>query len=259
MDININHDSDLSADERNTTVVVVRGDSCFGPAGIGAPPDRASESSTDPGAALPYVDYEMQRRFDEAVGSCRKVNSGRGYFHRRKIGVVAALDPAYLLYRTVRACPELEAPLRQIDILKERKRRLGPDKTCLACMYVAMQPIADEDYKDCSAYAAYLLQAEFEDKHPDEFEDWAKTKRLKKCLSEVRARKRAARSEEPSKDLAANLDLSIRRRTTGVRGSLDGEKFELSSSTLASILDLIRADRSGKASETQNTAGGTDA
>jgi hypothetical protein len=259
MDISINQNSDPGLDESIGTVVSVRGDSCSGPAGISALPDRPDETSTDPGAALPLVDHEMQRRFDQAVDSCCKINSGRGYFHRRKIGVVAALDPAYLLYRTVRACPDLEAPLRQLDILKERKRRLGPGKTCLACMYVAMQPIADEDYKDCSAYAAYLLQAEFEDKHPDEFEEWAKTARLKECLGKVRARKRAGRLEELSEDIASNLDLSIRRRKTGVRGSLDGDKFELSSSTLSGNLDLIRADRSGRGPETQNTAGGADA
>jgi len=259
MDISINQNSDPGSDESIDTVVAVRGDYCSGPAGISAPPDRADGTSTDLGATLPYVDSEVQRRFNEAVDFCRKLNSGRGYFHRRKIGVVAALDPAYLLYRTVRACPELEAPLRQIDILKERKRRLGPDKTCLACMYVAMQPIADEDYKDCSAYAAYLVQAEFEDKHPDEFAEWAKSARLKECLGKVRARKRAARPKEPSVDLASNLDLSIRRRATGVRGSLDGNKFELSANALAAILDLIQAERSGTALGVQNPAGGANA
>lgn len=257
--MDINRNSDTGPEGRDATVVAVRGNAYSGRAGISAPPDRADETSTAPGAAPPLIDLEVQRRFDEAVASCRKINSGHGYFHRRKIGVVAALDPAYELYWTVRACPDLEEPLRQIDILKDRKWRLGPDKTCLACMYVAMQPIAEEDYKDCSAYAAYLLQAEFEDKHPDEFMEWAKRARLKKCQGDVRARKRAARLQEPSEGLASNLDLSVRRRATGVRGSLDGDKFELSPSTLADILDLIRADRSGKASEVKNNAGGTNA
>lgn len=143
----------------------------------------------------------------------------------------------------MREYPELEGQLRDLDILKERKRKLGKAKLHLLCVYCALQPKTEDDYKNCSDYTAFLLQAEHENKNASDFSDWIKGKTLKGCLQDVRHRKRAEAFDRAS-HIAPSISrrLSIRHTSKGVHGSLDGRKFELPEEVLTAIVTLIETE-----------------
>lgn len=224
--------------------VQVRGDPKIGPPEITRPTDCADLSASYRDDASASVDSNAQERFDLAVDHCRGVNKGEGYFHKNKSELGKGIDAAYDLVCAIQGYPELEQQLRNLDLLKDRKRKLGKAKTHLLCMYCALQPGTEDDYKDCSDYTAFLLQAEHEGKTADEFADWVKGKTLKSCLRDVRARKRAEAAGERSLHTTppAGCRLSIRQSAKGVHGSLDGKKFELSGEALSTIAQLIEAE-----------------
>lgn len=260
MNTDTSQDLGSTPDIPNVTVYDVRG-AYSGPPEISSSSGDTNSSTTDTEAIYPVIESAMQWRFNSAVDMCRAINNGRGYFHGRKSKVVLALDAANELYHAVKACPELAVHLRKLDLLQNRIRKLSESKTHLLCMYCAMQPNTEDDYKDCSDYTAYLIQAEYEEKSPDDFAEWAKGQTLKGCLRAVRARKRVARTADSAKDakICAELRLSIRRGAKGVRGTLDGDKFELSEETLSAIIDLIEAERLASSLETGNSMEGVDA
>jgi len=260
MHTNTSQDLESIPDIPNGNVVQVRG-AYFGLPEISFSSGDTSSSTTDTNATYPVIESGMQQQFNNAVDMCRAINDGQGYLFGRKSKLVLALDAANELYHTVKACPELAVHLRQLDLLKNRIRNLGESKTHLLCMYCAMQPNTVDDYKECSDYTAYLIQAEYEKKSPDEFKAWAKGQTLKDCLRAVRDRKRVGRTAEPAQDpkVCAELRLSIRRGAKGVRGSLNKDKFELSEKTLLAIIDLIEKERLASVLETGNSMEGGDA
>ena len=201
------------------TVVQVRGAPKIGSPEITRPTD--------------YTDLSASFRDDASASADRNAS---------ELG--KAIDAAYDLVCAIRGYPELEQQLRNLDLLKDRKRKLGKAKTHLLCMYCALQPGTEDDYKNCSDYTAFLLQAEYERKTADEFADWVKGKTLKSCLRDVRARKRAEAAGERSLHTTPSADrrLSIRQSANGVHGSLDGKKFELSGEALSTIVRLIESE-----------------
>lgn len=227
------------------TTVQVRGNPKIGAPEITHPTGYTGPSASYRDDASASIDSNAQERFNLAVDHCRGVNKGQGYFYKNKSQLGTAIDAAYDLVCAIRGYPELEQQLRNLDLLKDRKRKLGKAKTHLLCMYCALQPGTEDDYKNCSDYTAFLLQAEYERKTADEFADWVKGRTLKSCLRDVRARKRAEAAGERSLHTAPSADrrLSIRQSANGVHGSLDGKKFELSGEALSTIVQLIEAER----------------
>lgn len=233
----------------------------IGPSEISPIIDTEVASAT--GDARPTtLDFATARaQLDALVAACGGAGE-RSPFGKHKEQLLTDLAPPYALFRFVKAHPDLLAPLREHDALKDRVRQIPKSKTALLCIHCKMKPGTAEERSSCSDWTIWLEQAEFEDIEPGNFMNWAMDRNFKDIRVAVRARREAARKPDGCAAVSTGrpLQLSLRESGNGASVTLGGRRFSIPKTVLKRVIALIeRAAHEGMPTTGTGEEGNTHA